>query len=177
MNNGTSSVIESSYRVFYGKLFSALFSQFGANYVNEIEDAIQNSFYKSLKSWKPDKIPNNQENWLFIVARNDVLNQIKKEKRLGYETQLKVNEETENQNEDLRLKTIIFLSKFKNVSSKAKVFFILKNIFGLHLKEISECTLESHDAIYKSISRAKKEFKQRSKIVDFDLTFEQVTEK
>lgn len=52
MKNKNSSVVESSYRTLYGKLFSALFNQFGANYVSEIEDAIQNSFYKSLKSWK-----------------------------------------------------------------------------------------------------------------------------
>jgi len=49
MKNKKSSVVESSYRTFYGKLFSALFSKFGANYVSEIEDAIQNSFYKSLQ--------------------------------------------------------------------------------------------------------------------------------
>lgn len=176
MKNKTSSVVESSYRTFYGKLFSALFSQFGANYVNEIEDAIQNSFYKSLKSWKPNQVPSNKENWLFIVAKNDVLNQIKKESRLHSETHFKTNEETKNSNEDLRLKTILFLSKAKNVSSKVKVIFILKNIFGLHIKEISECTLLSQDAIYKSINRAKKDFQQDAKDADFDLTFEQVNE-
>lgn len=177
MKNETSSIIESSYRTFYGKLFSALFSQFGAKYVNEIEDAIQNSFYKSLKTWKPNRVPNNKENWLFIVARNDVLNQIKKGSRLHSQTHFKVIEETENPNEDLRLKTILFLSKSKNVSSKVKVIFILKNIFGLHIKEISECTLLSQEAIYKSINRAKKNFQQTTKDADFDLTFEQITEK
>ena len=176
MKNETSSIIESSYRTFYGKLFSALFSQFGTNYVSEIEDAIQNSFYKSLKSWKPNQVPDNKENWLFIVARNDVLNQIKKSSRLHSETHFKTNEEIENPNEDLRLKTILFLSKSKNVSSKVKVIFILKNIFGLHVKEISECTLLSQDAIYKSINRAKKDFRQAANDADFDLTFELVTE-
>ena len=176
MKNEISSVVESNYRTFYGKLFSALFSQFGANYVSEIEDAIQNSFYKSLKSWKPNQVPNNKANWLFIVARNDVLNQIKKGNRLYSETHFKANIDTENPNEDLRLKTVLFLSKSKNVSSKVKVIFILKNIFGLHIKEISQCTLLSQDAIYKSINRAKKDFQQATKDANFDLTFEQVTE-
>lgn len=177
MKNNNSSIVESSYRTFYGKLFSALFSQFGANYVSEIEDAIQNSFYKSLKSWRPNQVPNNKENWLFIVARNDVLNQIKRESRLQSASDFNATEETDNPNEDLRLKTILFLSKCKNVSSKVKVIFILKNIFGLHIKEISECTLLSQDAIYKSINRAKKDFRQSTKDVDFDLTFEQVSDK
>ena len=95
MKNKTYSVVESSYRAFYGKLFAALFGQFGPSFVNEIEDAIQNSFYKSLKSWKPNQVPNNKENWLFIVARNDVLNQIKKESKLRSESHFKANEETE----------------------------------------------------------------------------------
>lgn len=176
MKNKNSSVVESSYRTFYGKLFSTLFSQFGANYVSEIEDAIQNSFYKSLKSWKPNQVPTNKENWLFIVARNDVLNQIKIESRLQSANYFKSTEEIENLNEDLRLKTILFLAKSKNVSSKVKVIFILKNIFGLHIKEISECTLLSQDAIYKSISRAKKDFRQATNDADFDLTFRQVSE-
>lgn len=176
MKNKNSSVVESSYRTFHGKLFSALFSQFGSNYVSEIEDAIQNSFYKSLKSWKPNQTPNNKENWLFVVARNDVLDQIKKRKKLHSETHFKANEEIQNVNEDLRLKTILFLSKANNVSAKVKIIFILKNIFGLHIKEISECTLLSQDAIYKSINRAKKDFKQSAKDIDFDLTFQQVTE-
>ena len=176
MKNKTYSVVESSYRAFYGKLFAALFGQFGPSFVNEIEDAIQNSFYKSLKSWKPNQVPNNKENWLFIVARNDVLNQIKKESKLRSESHFKANEETEKLNEDLRLKTILFLSKSKDVSSKAKVIFILKNIFGLHIKEISECTLLSQDAIYKSINRAKKDFRQATRDTHFDSIFEQVSE-
>ncbi len=162
MKNECPSVVESSYRTFYGKLFSALLSQFGTNHVSEIEDAIQNSFYRSLKGWKANKIPDNKGNWLFIVARNDVLNQIKKGIRLQSASYFKADDETENPNEDLRLKTILFLSKCRNVSSKAKVLFILKNIFGLHIKEIGECTLLSQDAIYKSINRARKDFRQAS---------------
>lgn len=176
MKNKTSSIVETSYRTFYGKLFSALFSQFGANYVSEIEDAIQNSFYKSLKSWKPNKIPQNKENWLFIVARNDVLNQIKKESQLKSTSHFEASEETENPKEDLRLKTILFIAKSRKMSPKVKVVFILKNIFGLHIKEISECTLLTQDAIYKSINRARKDFQQNTEDADFDLTFKNITE-
>lgn len=60
------------YRTLYGKLFSGLLHQFGARYVSEIEDAIQNTFLKSLKIWTLNEDPNNKENWLFVVARNDM---------------------------------------------------------------------------------------------------------
>ncbi|MEE9430630.1 MAG: DUF6596 domain-containing protein [Melioribacteraceae bacterium] len=151
--------IEISYRKQYGKLFSALIFRFGSNYINQIEDAIQNTFYKSLKSWKLNKSPKNKENWLFIVARNDLINQIRRESKtvstLPSISALNVEEELQ---EDLRLKTILLFSGAKNISTQAKVIFVLKNIFGLHIKEISESTLIQVDAIYKSINRAKKTF-------------------
>lgn len=168
-------VVEASYRTLYGKIFSALFRQFGTDYVNEIEDAIQNSFYKSLKSWKPGQVPHDKESWFFIVARNDVLNQIKRGRRALPDAPADVWEDAEPPNEDARLKTMLFLSKSNIVSSKAKVIFMLKNIFGLHIKEISACTLLSQEAIYKSIIRAKQDFQETVKDIDFELTFEQVT--
>ncbi len=175
MKCDTSAAVESSYRKYYGKLFSALFSQFGAGYVSEIEDAIQNAFYKSL-NWKPNRLPHNKEKWLFVVARNDVLNHLKREKRLKFEAQPAASAEPDSVTEDLRLKTVLFLSSAKSVSSQVKVIFILKNIFGLHVKEVSACTLLSQGAIYKSISRAKKDFRQMAKDTAFDSIFEQVSE-
>ena len=46
MSNDLFQKEEINYRALYGKLFSGLLGQFGANYVSEIEDAIQNSFLK-----------------------------------------------------------------------------------------------------------------------------------
>ncbi len=177
MKNKLSNIIETSYRTLYGKLFSALLKQFGVQYIKEIEDAIQNAFYKSLKSWKPNKYPDNKENWFFIVARNDLLNQIKKQNQFQPEKLLVKNIANENLNEDLRLQTILFISKSKIKSPKVKVIFILKNIFGLHVKEISDCILISQEAIYKNINRAKIKIKTISKDIMFDSAFEQVSEK
>lgn len=174
MKNSTSSVIECSFRAHYGKLFAALFNQFGAAHVNEIEDAIQNAFYKALKAWKPNQIPNKQENWLYIVAKNDLLNQLRTRERVTAQVPFLVETVAEELNEDLRLKTILLLAKSQKVAPKVKVLFILKNIFGLHIKEISECTLLSQDAIYKSIARAKLSLSKELQNASLDAVFEQV---
>ncbi|MEM8525502.1 MAG: DUF6596 domain-containing protein [Bacteroidota bacterium] len=174
MKNKATSVIETSFRTYHGKLFAALFNQFGAAYVSEIEDAIQNAFYKALKIWKPNQIPDKQENWLFIVAKNDLLNQLRKQERMSTITSFPTETTTTALNEDLRLQTILLLSKSKKVSNKVKVLFILKNIFGLHIKEISECTLLSQDAIYKSIKRAKTSLSNELGNTSPEVAFEQV---
>jgi len=158
MKSKSSHIVEDSYRAIYGKLFSALLKSFGTSYVTQIEDAIQNAFYKALKSWKPNRYPDHKENWLFMVARNDLLNQIKRQQYPLPSTNSIEIEQEEGILGDLRLKTLLFLSKSTQVSAKAKVVFMLKNIFGLHVKEIASATLIGQEAIYKSLNRAKKKY-------------------
>lgn len=168
MSNNLFQKDEINYRALYGKLFSGLLNQFGANYVSEIEDAIQNSFLKSLKIWNEKSTPSQKENWLFIVARNDVLNQIKtKNKQIDLETCEALEEQEDAKNEkDLRLQTIIFIASLKIIKTQAKIIFTLKTIFGLSIDEIHDCTLLSKESIYKSINRTKKclqqEYAQKS---------------
>lgn len=153
-DRATHSAIALSYRTLYGKLFASLFSRFGSAQVTVIEDAIQNAFYKSLKSWKPDRIPENQENWLFVVARNDVLNQIKR-KNLSQASLQQMADHTAlpEDTEDQRLQLMLLLVQNNALSASGITLFVLKHIFGLHVKEISACTLMEQDAIYKSIRR------------------------
>jgi len=176
MKDKIASVVETSYRTYYGKLFAVFFNRFGVEHVNEIEDAIQNAFYKALRSWKPDQVPDNKESWLFIVARNDILNQIKKGNRTDTTTLINQQELIEDTQEDLRLNAILFLATSQNVKPKVKVLFILKNIFGLHIKEISECTLLTQEAIYKSIKRAKDSLQQAQSNTDFNEIFKNINE-
>lgn len=148
---------EINYSALYGKLFSGLLKQYGAYYISEIEDAIQNSFLKSLTAWRYNEVPDNKENWLFIVARNDVLNQIKKQnKNLTFWEEQLDDPSSMNNEKDLRLQTILFVSAMKNISKQAKIIFILKNIFGLSIAEISSNTLLNQEAIYKNINRTKR---------------------
>lgn len=162
---------EINYRALYGKLFSGLLGQFGANYVSEIEDAIQNSFLKSLKIWNEKSIPNNKENWLFIVARNDVLNQIKTKYNQSNFEQFESSDDNQilENEKDLRLQTIIFIASLGIISTQAKTTFILKNIFGLSIDEIHDCTLINREAIYKSINRTKKSILQEYELKQTDL--------
>lgn len=174
MTNRSYSIIESNYRASYGKLFSALISQFGVSYINEIEDAIQNSFLKSLKNWKADQIPDNKQNWLYIVARNDVINQIKAKNKTIPELAFSENSENETSENDLRLQSILFVVSSKNISSQTKVIFVLKNIFGLHMREIAESTLLKQDAIYKRIKRANKSLQLEFKNKPIDVILKKV---
>ena len=172
-NSDLSKALVKDFRVIHGKLFSGLVNKFGAGYIQEIEDAIQNAFLKALKTWKADQLPRNQEGWLFVVAKNDVMNQIKKSKNRDLQLPLAHAAEEEGALEDLRLKTLLFLAMSEDLSYLAKVLFILKNVFGLSIREISECTLLSEDAVYKNVGRARKHLLSLAEVTRFEGVFEQ----
>ncbi|MFK7001917.1 DUF6596 domain-containing protein [Flavobacterium oreochromis] len=169
MNNDLVPKNEVNYRALYGKLFSGLLGHFGANYVSEIEDAIQNSFLKSLKIWNVNSTPNNKENWLFIVARNDVLNQIKAKYNQNNSELLESIDDNQVIENDLRLQTVIFIASLGFISTQAKITFILKNIFGLSIDEIHDSTLLNSETIYKSINRTKKSIIQECELKQTDI--------
>jgi RNA polymerase sigma-70 factor (ECF subfamily) len=166
MSSSAYSEVEHNYRALYGKLFAVLVQQFGAYHVTEIEDALQNAFLKSLKAWHLNPAPRKRENWLFVVARNDVLNQIKSKNRKREGAQLPPAHAGGTAEKDLRLEVIFMIACAKSISTAAKAVFILKNLFGLNVREISESTLLSQEAVYKAIRRAKsslqKEFRGQS---------------
>ena len=152
MSNPT---LETNYRALYGKLFSALTNRFGVQYFSEIEDAIQNSFLKSVKNWKSDNTHKKKENWLYVTAKNDLLNQLKRKNKTTEFEELEKTNNSEPKTTDLRLETIFLVASSKSISQQAKIVFVLKNIFGLNIREITESTLLGNEAIYKMVKRAK----------------------
>ncbi|TRZ42245.1 DUF6596 domain-containing protein [Robertkochia solimangrovi] len=152
--------IETSYRSYYGRLFSALIGQFGMSAEPAIEDAIQNAFLKSLKSWKPENMPDNPENWLYIVAKNDLINQFRRQNSCDLPETITRSDQQNSAKTDLRLHTLLLLASSKMISTQSKVLYSLKNIFGLSIREISESTLLKQDAIYKSIKRSGESLRQ-----------------
>lgn len=156
------STIAINFRTLYGKLFASLYKQFNTIPVYYIEEAIQNAFYKALKSWKHNAIPKQPENWFFIVAKNDLLNQLKKTTYAIADKTLSTDTEQEIETtKDLRLETLLYFASLPFISPESKLLFILKNLFGLHVKEISSCTLIEQETIYKRISRTKKKIQQQ----------------
>lgn len=152
----TDGLVELNYRQLHGKLFASLLALFGSSKTSTIEDAIQNAFYKSLKSWRSGQIPQNPLNWLFVVCKNDVLRQLGKQQKEWEVTKspLLRGENLAGQ-VDLRMETLLFIADLGHLSVKSKILFSLKNIFGLSVTEIQQCTLLSEEAIYKNVKRTK----------------------
>ncbi|MBK8393160.1 MAG: sigma-70 family RNA polymerase sigma factor [Saprospiraceae bacterium] len=149
------------FRKAYGNIFTTLYRHFGGDYVSEIEDAIQNAFYKALKTWQNGNVPNQWDSWLYVVARNDLINQLKalQRKAEGLNEMFRNDQISFEEKDDNRLNVLVLFVSIPNISQKSKVVFLLKVIFGLSIKEISECTLLSEAAVSKMITRLKQGLK------------------
>lgn len=161
--------IELNYRKLYGKLYASLLTLFGPAHIPLIEDAIQNAFYKSLKSWKPNAFPQNPLKWLFVVCKNDLLTQLRNRKQSGSFTLLEYNAnptETDDQHIDPRLELLLVIAGLNDITVKSKILFSLKNVFGLSVKEIQQNTLLGEAAIYKNIKRTQDKILNRELLPD-----------
>ncbi len=152
----TNQFTEHLFREFYQEVFSSLVIKFGSKHINLIEDALQETFYKALKSWKYNAYPEKPKGWLFTVTKNHILNNLKRnQKEVELDTSSFVVEDISvKEKEEAQLQLLWACTKF-GINEKAKLIFILKNICGFGVTEIASSLLITEDSIYKNLQRAK----------------------
>ena len=165
--------LELNYRVLYGKTFTALLKQFGPQFTSDIEDAVQNAFVRLMKSWGSSKPPEKLDAWLFITAKNDLLNQLKRTINKEDLASLDSKSASAQDPQDLRLASLLYIADLAQISEQAKSLFFLKNIFGLGVHEISQALLIGQEAIYKSSKRAATAIAQSSHSLEHHQASEQ----
>ena len=152
----TNQFTEHLFREFYQEVFSSLVIKFGAKHVDLIEDALQETFYKALKSWKYNAYPEKPKGWLFTVTKNYILNELKRNQRkVTLETDSFVVEDiSTKEKEEAQLQLLLACSRF-DIKEQAKLIFTLKTICGFGVVEIANSLLISEDVVYKNLQRAK----------------------
>jgi len=155
---------EHLFRETYQEVFSSLVVKYGTAHIDLIEDALQEAFYKALKSWKYDNYPENQKGWLFTVAKNHTINVLRREaKSTTFDAVNFIGEENSiapEQNDQLRL--LLACSKL-NVGAQAKLIFTLKSICGFGVDEIANSLQISKENIYKQLQRSKRKLRELPK--------------
>lgn len=155
-----------NFRAIYSKLFSGLCKQYGQHHAALIEDSIQTAFYKLLKLSQSGELPEKIDAWLFVVAKNQLINQLKKTGRYTDLQEESVYFDHFESERDQRLSLMIFIVEETQLTSVSKTLFILKYIFGLSIKEISQITLFSEEAIYKNVRRTREKFSKPKSFID-----------
>ncbi|MGI9553058.1 MAG: RNA polymerase sigma factor [Aurantibacter sp.] len=177
-------ITEHLFRNFYQEVFSSLVIRFGTKHIELIEDALQESFYKALKSWNRDQYPESPKNWLFIVTKNHLINELRRNSKTVFREDLETLEILENnshkERQDSQLRLLLACTRLK-VSDQHKLIFTLKSICGFGVAEIAQGLLLTEDNVYKQLQRCKNKLKALplkyfenlniSKISDADMAY------
>ena len=165
-NKLTNQLTEHLFRNFYKEVFSSLVIKFGTDHIDLIEDALQDTFYKALKSWKFNDMPRQPKNWLFVVTKNAIINELRRSAKLVRSEKMIFNDKDVVFNpedaKDDQLQLLLACSKF-DVKPRAKLIFTLKAICGFGVREIANSLQLTEDNVYRIGQRTKQKLKALSK--------------
>lgn len=152
-----------------GKMISIIARIIGYDKVEVAEDIVQDTLLKAMQLWSIKGIPPNPEAWLYSVAKNKAIDEIRKNKNsVKYQSEVsellysewslvptvdKMFLEGEIQDSQLRM---IFACCHPSISIEFQISLVLKILAGFSSKEISRALLTNEETINKRIQRAKK---------------------
>lgn len=153
----------------YGRIVAYLTNRYTSQKIDLIEDAVQEALLKAMRVWGYQTIPNNPSAWLYRVANNHLIDQLRRERKsveFNLPEQSLAAPPVENEmeiNDDLgdeQLK-MIFACCHPAMSVTEQLILSLKLLCGLNILEISSALIKKEDAVKKAIVRAKKKFKEK----------------
>jgi len=161
---------EHLFRTEYGKIVSVIIKYLGVGHLKLAEDITQETFYKAVKYWQLSGIPPNPKAWLYVTAKNECLNTIK---RTEYQRKYK-NEITRQESEIYDLKTLDFSDQViiddqlrmmfvccnKSISKDAQLCLILKILCGFSISEIANALLTPKETINKRLVRGRRKLRE-----------------
>lgn len=162
--------VDHLFRHEYGKITAVLTASFGSSYLDMVEDAVQEALLTAMRVWAFDKVPENPSAWVYRVARNKLLDELRKVSKLtddsAFEQEAHAFEAlSEGEIEDEQLK-MIFACCHPKLTQREQLLLSLKLIGGFSVVEIARALLLKEEAAKKSVLRAKKRFREEVKQVE-----------
>ena len=169
-------LVEHFFRHESAKLVAVLTRAFGVRYLDLVEDKVQEALLAAMQVWARQGVPSNPAGWIYRVARNRVLDALRREKihqrAMTYTRQTEDRIETlvdewleEEQIPDSLLR-MIFVCCHPALDRRSQLAMTLKILCGFSLAEIARGLLISAEAAKKRVQRAKAVLAQRRIHVD-----------
>jgi RNA polymerase sigma factor (sigma-70 family) len=174
MQNNVNDSLDHLFRQHSGQMVSVLSRLFGIEKIDLIEDAIQDSMIQALKFWSIKGIPQNPMAWLIQVAKNKIIDDIRRNKIFEFDND--EIEKAENYLSKFNLENsvrfaneinedvlqMIFACCNPKISPNSQVALTLKIVSGFSVSEIASAFLSNNEAVGKILSRAKQTLKQNN---------------
>ena len=145
-------------------------------HVEAVEDAVQSALMKALGAWTAKGLPNNPSAWLFRVAQNELLGELRQgtsharilEEFAGgaissSEDDLECLMPGEVQDDLLRM---LFVSCDAAIPVESQLVFALKTLCGFGIREIALRLFTSQANVYKRLGRARSRLREHPLRID-----------
>ena len=169
-------LVEHFFRHESANLLAVLTRAFGVRYLDLVEDKVQEAMLHAVEVWGRRGIPANPAGWIYRVARNRVLDALRREKI--HRRALALTHQTEEAIESLvelwltedrlpdSLLRMIFVCCHPALDRRSQIAMTLKILCGFSLSEIARGLLISPEAAKKRVQRAKATLKERQLSLD-----------
>ena len=149
-----------------GRLVSILSRRFGVHRMELCEDAAQNALLQATQSWS-SKLPDDPGAWLYRVAHNHVLDELRREKRNErYLAEVQVDYAQQEVHDDvLRL---LFVCADPAIPPESQLVLALKTLCGFSIPEIALRLFQSEDAVNKRLQRARARLREHAEVQSLD---------
>ena len=149
-----------------GKMVAVLSRMLGLERLDVAEDIVQDTLLQAMQTWRYKSIPENPSAWLYRVARNKVIDYLRREKKLrsilpqlgyfysGEDENLADSYFQEDEIRDSQLR-MIFACCHPSIPTEAQIALALKTLCGLSISEIARAFLVGEETIAKRIFRAR----------------------
>jgi RNA polymerase sigma factor (sigma-70 family) len=150
----------------FGRLVSILSRRFGVHRMELCEDAAQTALLQATQSWS-SKMPDEPGAWLYRVAHNRVLDELRREQRDDrYLAEVHVDYAQQEVADDvLRL---LFVCANPTIPPESQLVLALKTLCGFSTEEIALRLFQSEDAIHKRLQRARARLREHAEVQTLD---------
>ena len=135
----------------------------GIEHVEDIEDAVQSALLSAIEKWTITGVPENPTAWLFRVAHNRLVGELRSENRrsqllrehaTAFETRVEPADDlVEDTQSDLV--RMLFVSCDPSIPIESQLVFALKTLCGFDVREIAIRLFASETNVYKRLGRAR----------------------
>jgi len=169
----TEGLVDNFFRHEYGRMVSVLARRVGARELDAVEDAVQSALVKALDTWPVAGQPDNPSAWLFRVASNRLLGELRQRNRRGRlleqhgrddATASDVPPPTAFLADEVRddMLRMLFACCDESLPVESQLALALKLLCGFDIREIALRLFTSEANVYKRIERARKRLRDRS---------------
>ncbi|MBL0726593.1 RNA polymerase sigma factor [Piscinibacter sp. HJYY11] len=161
----TTQLAEHFFRHEYARLVALLSRRVGLQHLDAVEDAVQGALVAGLEAWKRVGPPDNPTAWLYRVAYNQVIGELRQEarrRRLADQHGASWAELAEEAPDiqlladvhDVELR-MLFVCCDPGIPAESQLVFALKTLCGSNVHEIAQRLFATEASVYKRLSRAR----------------------